>query len=505
MADFKSALETPLPDIKTCVVSAAAVAAAFVLQQSALRRSSGPTRGLAAVALLAALAPTVGRAWGSHVARGLSDVQDWFKQRRVRRAKQERARRQAAWKNMEQRPRRVSATASPRYDVSDPQMLAHLERHGYVVVKNVMSAAELSTAKSLLWDFLSDSAQMDRNAPETWNDDHFRCVGDTVTGIITGAGFGHSSFCWYVRQRARVMQAFTKVWKTDKLLCSFDGGNVFRPFHSPASVRISKSSGGWYHVDQGVKKPGKHCIQGLVSLYDANAHTGGLCVVPGSHNHHDDLMTYTVQEGDFVPLSPMDPMAEEGRLVCCCAGDLILWDSRTVHCNTPCLTQPTPETGQPFEDLLRAVCYVCMTPKRWATDAVLAERRCAVVGNVGTSHWPHEFFPVVANGELGDVGVRLRVIASSLGGDQRSQAVDAFEHGSKAEAAGDLQLAIRSYKRANKLWPELDSNDDLVYPGLPKDVVAEARRAGVEEDVIAGKAVTSRPGHISESVWRMVT
>lgn len=192
-------------------------------------------------------------------------------------------------------------------------------------------------------------------------------------------------------------------------------------------------------------------------------------------------------------------------MVCCRAGDLILWDSRTVHCNTPCLDHPAPETGQPFKDLIRAVCYVCMTPKRWATNAVLAERRRAVVGLVGTTHWPHEFYPIAANGELGNVGVRLRLIASNLEGDHRTEAVDMFESASKAEASGDFDLAIRTYKRAHHLWPELDSNDDLTYPGLPKDVVAEARRAGVDEDVIAGRAVNARPDHISEAVWQMIT
>ena len=37
-------------------------------------------------------------------------------------------------------------------------------------------------------------------------------------------------------------------------------------------------------MDQNPKfKQGKHCVQGMVVLYDVNEETGGLAVVPGSN------------------------------------------------------------------------------------------------------------------------------------------------------------------------------------------------------------------------------
>ena len=52
------------------------------------------------------------------------------------------------------------------------------------------------------------------------------------------------------------------------------------------------------------------CVQGLVSLLDATDQTGGLCVIPGSHKHHDELCARSVQAqtcgGDFVMLDPSD-------------------------------------------------------------------------------------------------------------------------------------------------------------------------------------------------------
>ena len=51
----------------------------------------------------------------------------------------------------------------------------------------------------------------------------------------------------------------------------------------------------------------------------------------------------------------------------CKAGDLVLWDSRTIHCNSPALKPPTTALGYRDDELLRAVVYTCMTPQHMAT------------------------------------------------------------------------------------------------------------------------------------------
>jgi hypothetical protein len=46
-----------------------------------------------------------------------------------------------------------------------------------------------------------------------------------------------------------------------------------------------------------------------VSLLDATAETGGLCVIPGSHRHHDALCQRSVfarAAGDFIPIDQHD-------------------------------------------------------------------------------------------------------------------------------------------------------------------------------------------------------
>ncbi len=276
-------------------------------------------------------------------------------------------------------------------------MLQHLRDQGFAVVRSVADASELAHAEALLWEFLEGRTDMLRGEPSTWTNSNFQSVGDPTNGILSGNGFGHAEVCWFTRTLPKVRATFARIWGTERLICSFDGGNAFRPFHAPGAAR-HRTMGGWWHVDQGRSKRGLHAVQGLVLLTDANAHTGGLCVVPGSHKAHDELMRYTVTSPDgmdfvVVPSPLTNPMVRGGALVAAQAGDLLLWDSRTVHCNTPALAPPSAATGQPVDALLRACIYVCMTPRRFASCATLALRRRAALVGVGSSHWPHDFRP----------------------------------------------------------------------------------------------------------------
>merc|ERR1719198_1626140 len=90
-------------------------------------------------------------------------------------------------------------------------------------------------------------------------------------------------------------------------------------------------------------------------------------------------------------IDPEDPVLTSAtpRLVTCEAGDLLLWDSRTIHCNSPAVSEPTSSP----EQLLRAVVYICMTPVSSAKPGVVEARRLAYNNRITTSHWPH-LFPI---------------------------------------------------------------------------------------------------------------
>ena len=99
-------------------------------------------------------------------------------------------------------------------------------------------------------------------------------------------------------------------------------------------------------------------------------------------------------------------------MVCCMAGDLIVWDSRLVHCNTPaspkavdsflkqqqqqaCSTNarlPKVSHGEPTpEELIRMVGYICMVPAARANDNVIQSRVMAYSSSTQTSHWPDTY------------------------------------------------------------------------------------------------------------------
>eukprot|EP00600_Ochromonadales_sp_CCMP1393_P001219 CAMPEP_0174980186 /NCGR_PEP_ID=MMETSP0004_2-20121128/15216_1 /TAXON_ID=420556 /ORGANISM="Ochromonas sp., Strain CCMP1393" /LENGTH=299 /DNA_ID=CAMNT_0016231835 /DNA_START=70 /DNA_END=969 /DNA_ORIENTATION=+ len=254
------------------------------------------------------------------------------------------------------------AHEATRFDLSDDQqaMLNHLSEFGYAVVANVADEAQIRRAKDSFWEFWENDTRrvgLNRYNPSTWKN----WVANGATGImVSSGGTNHSDFHWNTRTLPKVKEAFAKIWKTHELVVSFDAGGVFRDWRYDLRWL---TNGGWWHVDQNARR-GKHrqglqAVQGLVTYYDSTAETGGLCVIPGSHKEHHSLCERAPGASmnmDFVPVPKNDPIFQMrenasiststgeasdgvGILICAKAGDLILWDSRLVHCNTPALSQ----------------------------------------------------------------------------------------------------------------------------------------------------------------------
>lgn len=135
-----------------------------------------------------------------------------------------------------------------------------------------------------------------------------------------------------------------------------------------------KTKGGWWHVDQSpLAHPDLDCIQGLIDLYDADETTGGFCVIPGSMHKFSELSNVR-HSRDFVAIPVKhDILKVQGQLLCHRAGDLVLWDSRTAHCNHPALERPATDPN----DLLRLTVYVCMTPYAKASARTIQRRKLA--------------------------------------------------------------------------------------------------------------------------------
>jgi hypothetical protein len=292
----------------------------------------------------------------------------------------------------------IRAVSVPRFDLQTQrdEILAYIEENGYVIIQGVLNEEEIAEGKKLFWNYIDGrETELDRRDLSTWK----IWPGDSQTGIISGE-INHSDFLWHVRLNPQVKKAFELLWDTNDLLTSFDGGNAFRPWNS--GYPKYKTRGGWWHVDQnclrGLERQGRVSIQGLVTFYDADETTGGFTVIPGSHQYHEIICQQAPRKIDFIPILgefPEELKVLPHSLPRAKAGDLILWDSRTVHCNVPAFAPvevvPSPvesdiKESEPIE-LLRLVAYVCMQPRSMATQAAIASKRLGMLYKIPTSHW----------------------------------------------------------------------------------------------------------------------
>lgn len=287
----------------------------------------------------------------------------------------------------------------PRFAAGSQESLDHLESEGFVVIANALSSAEAATALDLTWNYLEQlGTGIDRNDMSTWGDDRWPIV--TSGGIIPSLGIGHSEAQWFTRSVPAIKRAFAAIWDDDDLLVSFDGMALWRPTDVDPAWETTRG-GSWLHVDQHpITRPGMHCVQGAVSLMPSSPAAGGNILIPGSHKWFADIpKQYADRLGrlpdwlDHFRFPVDDPRLQETPPVMCHleAGDMMLWDSRTVHCSSPGI-EPAAPSDATTPALIRAASLVCMMPKSRADDDVIAQRRAAVAARISTTNWSDRFF-----------------------------------------------------------------------------------------------------------------
>ena len=85
----------------------------------------------------------------------------------------------------------------------------------------------------------------------------------TIRGGLIGHSVGHEAFLWDLRQEPGLISAYSKLWGTEDLIVSFDGGNLA----VPGKMQAFKAEK-WAHVDQSPFKFGMRCVQGIANLND---------------------------------------------------------------------------------------------------------------------------------------------------------------------------------------------------------------------------------------------
>ncbi|UJR28809.1 hypothetical protein I4U23_010033 [Adineta vaga] len=254
----------------------------------------------------------------------------------------------------------------PRFSVQNieeiQQGVEHLNEHGYAVFSDILSSDEVTKSIDLFWKYLKNLKppfRIRRNHPQTWDKPW---PGSPFIGLVNTLGIGQSEFMWYVRGNPNIKKVFSHIWDSNELFVSFDGAGCFRNWHLNHEW---KTAGGWYHCDQNPStNPNRCSIQGLVSLTDSDETTGGLVILPDSHKHFLELQSPITKQRswvDYARVPYQHPLLKQlqPRLIKCKAGDLIVWDSRCIHCNTPALVY---EDKSNQIELLRIVAYICMSP-----------------------------------------------------------------------------------------------------------------------------------------------
>ena len=370
-----------------------------------------------------------------------------------------------------------SSLSEARFDVEDTEAWqGFLDREGYVVIAEAAGGeAEVSDGIDRLWSCLESRKQSEisRHDPATWES----CwPGNQSNGIVSGEGICHSEFAWGARTYPNVLEAFSGVWGVaeEDLIGSMDGINLVRPTEPELGGYAEwKTQGGWWHVDQSTLcgHVGRSAVQGLLSYTDADETTGGLCVIPRSHHQHEGLCERVAQGlSDFVPVPVSDPvLSTPGRLVCCKAGDLVLWDSRTVHCNTPAPRKPRGGEQLAEPSLKRIVAYVCHVPRSFATEATVARRQEAFRSQTGSTHWPQhlslgapgdayglprqslEDAPRAVQRLVGESESMQERVGAGAPWQPSAAAMAAMEAANVAEAEGDLPAAKRWIAEAERL------------------------------------------------------
>ncbi|CAF0961634.1 unnamed protein product [Rotaria sordida] len=200
---------------------------------------------------------------------------------------------------------------------------------------------------------------------------------------------------WNIRSNRNIKRVYSHIWNTNELLVSFDDCGIFRNWYYEPKW---KTTMGWYRVDQNpILKPNRCCIQAFISLTDNNEITGGLIVFSHTHLRFNELNNLARRSKDFVAIPSMHSILDRGnaigKFIHCQSGDLVVWDSRLVHCNSCAFISDESLKNQSI-DFLRIVAYVSMSPATFVYNQTLDQfrkkRKLLAQNNCTLTHWSTE-------------------------------------------------------------------------------------------------------------------
>ena len=244
-------------------------------------------------------------------------------------------------------------------------IIRELDTKGYCVIPDVLSSQEVDDAKQLFYKW--QSTIPNHNKIHNTIDPH---------GIYKFHNVGHQEHAWLIRTNPKVIDVFKKIWKTDKLVVSFDGSCYI-------SKDCSKVDNIWTHTDQAPNSKGLQCYQGFVALTSNRERT--LVVYEGSHLLHEQYFNerniISSKNWQLISEEYLESISTKKKELVVPAGALVLWDSRTFHQN---------RYGSLGSEE-RIVQYVCYLPKVNKKNSKSQQAKRLKYFNElrTTSHWPY--------------------------------------------------------------------------------------------------------------------
>jgi ectoine hydroxylase-related dioxygenase (phytanoyl-CoA dioxygenase family) len=185
-----------------------------------------------------------------------------------------------------------------------------LQKNGYAVVRGAITPEKVEELKKELYaDLARLGTGIKIDDPSTFKNANWPGVASVGIFKDPSPHWAFGEFMFECRQAA--LPVFQVLWGEEDLITSFDTVGIYRN-HNTQELENTKTKGMWLHVDQG-SESGKEfkCVQGMVNLFPADASTGGLVVVPGSHltleqtlEHAKDKKRALDNSGSFLPPGP---------------------------------------------------------------------------------------------------------------------------------------------------------------------------------------------------------
>lgn len=352
----------------------------------------------------------------------------------------------------------------------DDEILGAFDMDGYVVVTEVLSDAEVTTAVDELWTsprLLGRSAAILRDDPSTWGGEHWPQQ-DGGKNFLESMDPFSDQVGWELHQHPRVVHVLRLLYRGPVFASEVGRFGVMRPTAQHPQWRTDAN---WLHWDQNPwYEPDFGRIQAFVCLSDQTPTSGGLLCVPGFHHkwkawgeaHPEGTVLVDGQcinreygRGRPFPVPDDDPLQQQVVRVLAPRGALVLWDGRLPH-------QNYPNTGTAFR-IVHYLAFDAANAHEMAERQETLRKRCIVRRVLGLGE--RCFFPK----ELSDLGRQVLCVVNEPATEEDEidaklrRAIEFTVEAGEDELKGELQASVEKMARAEKIWPEIEKWHGAIF------------------------------------------